>query len=151
MDRTHVKNILAKRLNEYMQEAEQDLKVTELNLKEKCLLRSSLACKYLRYSYEETAYKKTLTNQIEVLRENIKKKLFQQKQQGIVNQSAALDKLISIDAEKELLADPTYKKLKEALNAQEDIIRLLNEIQKIIAAFGYDLANCKGILQLEQI
>ena len=57
MDRTHVANILPKRLNDYMKEAEEDLKLTEMNLKEKCLLRSTYAAKWLRYGYEETAYK----------------------------------------------------------------------------------------------
>ena len=49
MDRSHVKDILPKRLNEYMLEAESDLKLTEMNIKEKCLLRSSYAAKWLRY------------------------------------------------------------------------------------------------------
>lgn len=151
MDRSHVANILPKRLNEYMLEAEADLKLTEMNIKEKCLLRSSYAAKWLRYGYEETAYKKTISNQIDVLRDKIKQKIYQQKQNGIVNQSTALDKLISLDVEKELVNDPQYKKLKLALAAQEDIIRLITEIQKIISSFGYDLANSRGILQLEQI
>ena len=151
MDRSHVANILPKRLNEYMLEAESDLKLTEMNIKEKCLLRSSYAAKWLRYGYEETAYKKTISKQIDILKDNIKQRIYQQKQNGIVNQSTALDKLISLDVEKELVNDPQYKKLKLALAAQEDIIRLITEIQKIISSFGYDLANSRGILQLEQI
>lgn len=151
MDRSHVANILPKRLNEYMLEAESDLKLTEMNIKEKCLLRSSYAAKWLRYGYEETAYKKTISKQIDILKDNIKQRIYQQKQNGIVNQSTALDKLISLDVEKELVNDPQYKKLKMALAAQEDIIRLITEIQKIISSFGYDLANSRGILQLEQI
>jgi hypothetical protein len=50
-----------------------------------------------------------------------------------------------------LINDPKYKKLKLALAAQEDIIRLIAEVQKIISTFGYDISNAKGILQLEQI
>ena len=56
MDRSHVKNILNKRLEEYMLEAEEDLKLTDANLKEKSLLRSSMAAKWLRYNYEENVY-----------------------------------------------------------------------------------------------
>lgn len=151
MDRTHVANILPKRLNEYMKEAEEDLKLTEMNLKEKCLLRSTYAAKWLRYGYEETAYKKSIQNQIDVLKEQIKTSIFQQKQSAILNQSSAAEKLISLETEKALLNDPTYKKLKQALMAQEDIIRLIMEIQKIISSYGYDIANSRGILQLEQI
>jgi hypothetical protein len=151
MDRSHVQGILAKRLNEYMLEAEEDLKLTETNLRDKCLLRSSYAAKWLRYGYEETAYKKTILNQIDLIKDQIKQKIYKQKQNGIVNQSVALDKLISLDVEKELLNDVQYKKLKNALSVQEDIIRLIYEIQKIISSFGYDIANSKGILQLEMI
>jgi hypothetical protein len=151
MDRTHVANILPKRLNDYMKEAEEDLKLTEMNLKEKCLLRSTYAAKWLRYGYEETAYKKSIQNQIDVLKEQIKTSIFQQKQSAILNQSSAAEKLISLETEKALLNDPTYKKLKQALMAQEDIIRLIMEIQKIISSYGYDIANSRGILQLEQI
>lgn len=151
MDRTHVANILPKRLNDYMKEAEEDLKLTEMNLKEKCLLRSTYAAKWLRYGYEETAYKKSIQNQIDVLKEQIKTSIFQQKQSAILNQSSAAEKLISLETEKALLNDPTYKKLKQALMSQEDIIRLIMEIQKIISSYGYDIANSRGILQLEQI
>ena len=151
MDRSHVENILPKRLNEYMLEAEDDLKLNEKNLHDKAMLRSSLAAKWLRYGYEETAYKKHIAAKIDELREQIKAKLFQAKSTGIVNQSAALDKLISLDAEKELLNDPTYKKLKPALSTQEDIIRLIMEVQKIVAAFGYDINNSRNVIQLEQV
>ena len=151
MDRSHVLNILPKRLEEYMREAEYDLKLDEMNIKEKALLRSSLGAKWCRYSFEEERYKKTLTNQIDILKEQIKQNLFKSQQTAITSQSAAADKLISISIEKALVTDPTYKKLKEALNVQEDIIRLINEIQKQISMFGYDLTNAREILKLEQI
>ena len=151
MDRSHVLNILPKRLEEYMREAEYDLKLDEMNIKEKALLRSSLGAKWCRYSFEEERYKKTLINQIDILKEQIKQNLFNKQQSAITSQSAAADKLISISIEKALTTDPTYKKLKEAISVQEDIIRLINEIQKQISMFGYDLTNAREILKLEQI
>ena len=151
MNRDHVEGILAKRIEEYMREAEADLKLREEDLKEKAMLRSSLAAKWLRYAYEENAYKNTLLNQIDKIRESIKQKLYEAKKHGIENQSTALDKLILLDTEKLLVQDINYKKLKCALATQEDIIRLINEIQKIISAFGYDIANARGVIQLEQI
>jgi hypothetical protein len=151
MDRSHVAGILNKRLNEYMLEAEDDLRLDENNLRDKSLLRSSYAAKWLRYGYEENAYKKTLLNQIDLLKEQIKQDLYQQKKNGIINQNAALDKLITIDAERELMNNATYKKLKKAVEIQEDIIRLIYEVQKIISAFGYDISNSKSVIQLEQI
>lgn len=151
MNRNHVQNILPKRLNEYMLEAEEDLKLNEQNLREKAMLRSSLAAKWLRYGYEETAFKKNIANQIEQLREALKTKIFVTKNQAITNQSAAVDKLINLDVERELQNSADYKKLKAALASQEDIIRLIMEVQKIIAQFGYDINNSKSVVQLEQI
>lgn len=151
MDRSHVKNILPKRLEEYMQEAEYDLHVDEMNIHDKVLLRSSLGAKWCRYSFEEEKYKKQIIDKIEQLREQIKQNLYNQKKQAITTSNIALQKLIALDTEKALIQDPTYKKLKEALSNQEDIIRLINEIQKQIAQFSYDLTNCKEILKLENI
>lgn len=151
MDRSHVKNILPKRLEEYMQEAEYDLHVDEMNIHDKVLLRSSLGAKWCRYSFEEEKYKKQIIDKIEQLREQIKQNLYNQKKQAITTSNPALQKLIALDTEKALIQDPTYKKLKEALSNQEDIIRLINEIQKQIAQFSYDLTNCKEILKLENI
>lgn len=59
-DRSYVKGILPQRLEAYMQEAEQDLKVTEINLKDKTLSRSALGAKWCRYGFEEERYKKKL-------------------------------------------------------------------------------------------
>jgi hypothetical protein len=151
MDRSHVTGILNKRLNEYMLEAEEDLHLDENNLRDKALLRSSYAAKWLRYGYEENCYKKSLLAQIDTLKDQIRQTIYVDKKNGIINQSAQLDKLIAIDVERALIADPTYKKLKKALETQEDIIRLITEIQKIISSFGYDISNCKGVIQLEQI
>lgn len=151
MDRSHVEGILNRRLNDYMLEAEQDLKLTELNIKEKCLLRSSYAAKWLRYGYEEAAYKKTLTKQVDLIRDKIKQQLFQERKSELLHQSPGADRLMNLEIEKRIITDPDYKKITAAIAIQEEVIRLIGEIQKIISSFGYDISNSKGILQLEQI
>lgn len=154
MDRSHVKGILPQRLEDYMREAQNDLKVDQINIKDKVLLRSSLGAKWCRYSFEEQRYKKKILDQIDKLREQFKQKIFNQKKTALINNNInnnAIDKLISLDAQKLLINDVTYKKWKQALNMQEDILRLINEIQKQISMLSYDLMNCKQILKMEMI
>lgn len=133
-----------------MQEAEQDLKITEMNLKDKTLSRSSLGAKWCRYSFEEEKYKKKIEKDIDDLREQIKQKIFEQKKNAIVN-STVSDKLMEAQAEKILITTQEYKDLKAALKEQEDIVRLIIEIQKQISMFGYDLKTAVDVIKLENI
>lgn len=133
-----------------MQEAEQDLKITEMNLKDKTLSRSSLGAKWCRYSFEEEKYKKKIEKDIDDLREQIKQKIFEQKKNAIIN-STVSDKLMEAQAEKILITTQEYKDLKAALKEQEDIVRLIIEIQKQISMFGYDLKTAVDVIKLENI
>ena len=83
------------------------------------------------------------------MREQVKQKLFEKKKQAIVDGSSS-DKLMDIQAEKLLITTDEYKALKAELREQEDIIRLILEIQKQISQFSYDLNNVKEIIKLEQ-
>lgn len=149
-DRSYVKDILPTRLQNYMAQAESDLKVTEMNLKDKTLARSSLGAKWCRYSFQEERYKKKIEQDIDDLREQIKQKIFEQKKNAIVN-STVSDKLMEAQAEKILITTQEYKDLKAALKEQEDIVRLIIEIQKQISMFGYDLKTAVDVIKLENI
>lgn len=149
-DRSYAKGILPKRLQAYMQQAEADLKITEMNLKDKTLSRSSLGAKWCRYSFQEERYKKKIEQDIDDLREQIKQKIFEQKKNAIVN-STVSDKLMEAQAEKILITTQEYKDLKAALKEQEDIVRLIIEIQKQISMFGYDLKTAVDVIKLENI
>lgn len=150
-DRSYVKGILPKRLEAYMQEAENDLKITEINLKDKTLARSSLGAKWCRYSFEEEKYKKKIEQDIDDLREQVKQKLYEQKKQAISSNNPSVDKLMEVQAEKILVTTQEYKDLKAALKEQEDIVRLILEIQKQISMFGYDLKTAVDVIKLENI
>lgn len=134
-----------------MKEAEQDLKLTEMNIKEKALTRSSLGCKWTRYLFEEERYKQTLVNQLDLYKKDMRENVFKTRQQNVLQQNAAAEKLISVEIERLLKEDATYLKLKNGLNIQEDIIRLIIEIQKQVSMLSYDISNSTNILKLEQI
>ena len=151
MDRTHVKDILPNRLQQYMKQAEQDLKLTQMNIKEKALLRSSLGCKWTRYLFQEERYKKVLFNEIDKIKQQIRLKLFQNKKQSVLNSSAATQKLITVEIEQAIKNDKNYLKLKTAVSAQQDIIRLIMQIQKQVSMLSYDISNSTNILKLQSI
>lgn len=151
MDRTYLQGILSKRLEDYMQEASSDLKLTEMNIKEKSLMRSSLGAKWCRYKFEEEKYIKVLKNNIENLREEIKKKLYEKQNISITSADANRQRLINMDAEKVLIKTKEYQEYKKEIDNQEDIIRLIDETQKLISQFGYDIKNALEVLKLENI
>lgn len=151
MDRTYLQGILSKRLEDYMQEASSDLKLTEMNIKEKSLMRSSLGAKWCRYKFEEEKYIKVLKNNIETLREEIKKKLYEKQNISITSADVNRQRLINMDAEKVLIKTKEYQEYKKEIDNQEDIIRLIDETQKLISQFGYDIKNALEVLKLENI
>lgn len=151
MDRTHVKDILPNRLEQYMKQAEQDLKLTQMNIKEKALLRSSLGCKWTRYLFQQQKYKKVLLNEIDKIRDQIRLKLFQNKKQSVLTNNAAAQKLITVEIQQAVKNDTNYLKLKTAITAQQDIIRLIIQIQKQVSMLSYDISNSTNILKLQSI
>ena len=68
MDRSYVNGILNKHVEEYLQEAAADLRITDANIHDKTIMKSSYGAKYLRYELEEEKYMKKLKQD-----ENIKK------------------------------------------------------------------------------
>ena len=151
MDRTYLQGILNKRLEDYMEQAASDLKLTEMNIKEKSLLRSSLGAKWCRYKFEEQKYIKVLKNNIDTLRDEIKRKLYEKQNLSIANADANRQRLINMDAEKILIKTQEYQKYKQEIDNQEDIIRLIDETQKLIGQFGYDIKNALEVIKLENI
>ena len=151
MDRTYLQGILNKRLEDYMEQAANDLKLTEMNIKEKSLLRSSLGAKWCRYKFEEQKYIKVLKNNIDTLRDEIKRKLYEKQNLSIANADANRQRLINMDAEKILIKTQEYQKYKQEIDNQEDIIRLIDETQKLIGQFGYDIKNALEVIKLENI
>ena len=148
MNRAHVENILPQRLDDYMKEFEEDMKLTEVNIHDKTLERSGIAAKWARYSYEEERYKKKILEKIDELKELLTQKLYEKKKDDIINQRSS-DMKIKIEVESLLKKSTQYLKIKEELENQDDIIRFLIEAKQIIGSFGFDIKNAIEILKLE--
>lgn len=150
MDRDYVENILPKRLEAYMKEFEEDMKLNEDNIHDKSLQRSGLAAKWARYSYEEERYKKKILDSIEKLKESLMQKLYEQKKDALLNQKS-VDMQIKLEVEKIIKKSSQYAKIKEKLEEQEDVIRFILEAKQIISGFGFDIKNSIEVLKLENI
>ena len=151
MDRSHVENILSKRLEDYMNEASSDLHLEESNIKEKSMLRSSLGAKWCRYRYEEQKYLKLLEKNLEDLKEEVKKKLYEKQKIAMSEADANMQRMINIKAEQLVTKSIEYQNIKDKIDQQEDILRLIEETQHLISQFGYDIKNALEVLKLENI
>lgn len=149
-DRSHVDNILPSKLEEYMKEFEEDMKLNDGNIHEKTLLRSSIAAKWCRFGYEEERYKKKILESLDELKEKISQKLYEKKKTEIINQTMK-DNMIKIEVEKLIKSTSQYQKISEDLKMQDEIIRFIMEAKQIISQFGFDLKNAIEILKLENI
>lgn len=151
MDRSHVENILSKRLEDYMNEASSDLRLEESNIKEKSMLRSSLGAKWCRYRYEEQKYLKLLEKNLDDLKEEVKKKLYEKQKIAVSEADANIQRMINIKAEQLVTKTLEYQNIKDKIDQQEDILRLIEETQHLISQFGYDIKNAIEVLKLENI
>ena len=115
MDRSHVENILSKRLEDYMNEASSDLHLEESNIKEKSMLRSSLGAKWCRYRYEEQKYLKLLEKNIEDLKEEVKKKLYEKQKIAMSEADANMQRMINIKAEQLVTKSIEYQNIKDKI------------------------------------
>lgn len=149
-DRSHVDDILPSKLEEYMKEFEEDMKLNDGNIHEKTLLRSSIAAKWCRFGYEEERYKKKILESLDELKEKISQKLYEKKKTEIINQTMK-DNMIKIEVEKLIKSTSQYQKISEDLKMQDEIIRFIMEAKQIISQFGFDLKNAIEILKLENV
>lgn len=149
-DRSYADDILPEKLNNYIKEFENDIKISEANIREKAMLKSSIAAKWARYYYEEEKFKNKIENSITDLKNQIAEKLFEKKKASIKEFSAA-ETMLKIEAEKVFKQTSQYQAIKQQLDVQEDVLRFITEAKQMISAFGFDIKNAIDILKLENI
>ena len=150
LDRSYAKDILPERLEKFMQEFEEDMKVTEVNIHDKTLLKPSIAAKWARYNYEEERYKKKLLASVDELKKKISEQLFEKKKNSILNQTANTA-MMNIEVDKLLKKTTQYQEIKAELDDQDELIRFITEARQIVSQFGFDLKNSIDVLKLENI
>lgn len=150
LDRSYAKDILPERLEKFMQEFEEDMKVTEINIHDKTLLKPSIAAKWARYNYEEERYKKKMTEELDELKKKLQEMIFEKRKNSIMNQTAT-SAMLNIEVDKQLKKTTQYQEIKQKLDDQDELIRFITEARQIISQFGFDLKNSIDVLKLENI
>ena len=150
LDRSYAKDILPERLEKFMEEFEEDVKVTEMNIHDKTLLKPSIAAKWARYNYEEERYKKKMLDELDELKQKLQEALFEKRKNSIMNQTAT-SALLNIEVDKQLKKTSKYLEIKQQLDEQDELIRFITEARQIISQFGFDLKNSIDVLKLENI
>ena len=149
-DRSYTNNILPEKLKNYMNELESDTLLTEINVHDKALLKSGIAAKWTRYLYEEEKYKRKMNEAIDELKNRVAENLFEKKKNAIANQTIS-EAMIKLETTRVLNKTPQYLKIKQELDDQDDVIRLINDARQIISQLGFDIKNAIDVLKLENI
>ena len=147
-DRSYAEDVLPKKLDNYMKEFEQDVSLSEMNIRDKTFLRASLAAKWCRYEYEEKRFKEKIFAVIEELKSKEAAKLFEKKKNALLGQNSN-EFLLKAEVDKIIKKSSAYQSLKESIDEQEDVLRFIAECKQIISQFGFDIKNAIDLLKLE--
>ena len=150
-DRSYADNILPDRMEKYIKELEDDLKLSETNIHEKTLLKPGISAKWIRFLYEEEQFKKKLTQKIEDLKNHLAEKIFEKRKESLINQQSFTEVQIKIEVERRLKQLPQYVLIKDELAVQDEVIRLINEAKQLISQLSFDIKNSIDILKLENV
>lgn len=129
-------DLLCDRIKEFNKILEEDLKLTDINIKEQSLKTPAIKARWLQYSFEEHAYLKKL--------EKAKDLLFEQYYQKFGK--PGVPKYVTekeVENQKEIIA------MDQAIKEQKEILRYLEGVLNIMKGYGFDIKNSIDIIKLE--
>lgn len=124
-------------LSNYVKELQEDVKLSEYNLREKSLMCSSIWAKWTSYLFLE---KENLQRIAETKQKIIKKKMAQNKMQDTVLRMKSEDKLSE--------NDENVKRLNVLSKQTQDNIDFIERSLNILANFGFSIKNSIEALKL---
>src|SRR5574344_746496 len=126
-----------KEMTRYIKELDEDVKLSEYNLREKSLLCSSIWAKWLNYLFKEKAN----LEKIEVLKQQILKKKLQE--------NHVQDSILRLKNEDKVSGnDENIKKLNNLLKITQDNIDYIERALAILSNFSYQIKNVTEIMKL---
>jgi hypothetical protein len=131
------KELLPKRILDIQAEFTEDLKLNDFNIREKSLECPGIKGKYLSILFEEEAYLNKLEEAEEKLIEDY---IEQHGNRGIPK----------FKAESEARMDKDIIKIQVAIRKQKEVVRFINELYRIVSAFGFEIKNATEILKMER-
>jgi hypothetical protein len=126
-----------KEMTRYIKELDEDVKLSEYNLREKSLLCSSIWAKWLNYLFKEKAN----LEKIGVLKQQILKKKLQE--------NHVQDSILRLKNEDKVSGnDENIKKLNNLLKITQDNIDYIERALAILSNFSYQIKNVTEIMKL---
>lgn len=125
-------------LSNYIKELEQDVKLSEYNLREKSLLCSSIWAKWISYLFLE---KENLQRILDAKQSILKRKASQSKTQDSILKMKSEDKLSE--------NDENIKKLNALFKSTQDCIDYIERALNILNSFGFNIKNAIDALKLQ--
>jgi len=129
-------DLLPKRILEFQKIAMEDLELSDLNIHDKSMRCPGIKAKWWQMYLEEQKYQKKLKEGYEELLDTYVKKYGKR---GVPK----------FKAEIELKNNAELKQLEVALKDQDEVVRYLEGLYKIISAFNYEISNATAIMKLE--
>lgn len=131
------KELLPKRILDIQAEFTNDLKLNDFNIREKSLECPGIKGKYLSILFEEEAYLNRL--------EETEEKLIEDYTEQHGNRGIPKFKI-----ESEARMDKDIIKIQVAIKRQKEVVRFINELYRIVSAFGFEIKNATEILKMER-
>jgi len=125
-------------LANYIKELEQDVKLSEFNLREKSLLCSSIWAKWISYLFLE---KENLQRIVDAKQKILKKK---------TSESKIQDSILKMKSEEKLAEnDENIRKLNSLFKNTQDCIDYIERALNILNSFGFNIKNAIDALKLQ--
>lgn len=124
-------------LANYIKEFDDDVKLTQYNLREKSLMCSSIWAKWLSYLYKE---KENLQRINDAKQKILKKKMSQTKTNDSILRMKSEDKITE--------NDETMQKLNSLQKKTQTNIDYLEHALNVLQSFGFNIKNCIDIFKL---
>jgi len=138
VEKTEIKNYnqLSKRMDELFEDAQKDLDLNEMNIREKALGAPGIRAKWgcIRFAEE------SLLNKLKNKRENL-----------IDNYTTEFGELgkPKFQLKNELLQSDEIIKIDKIIRGQKEIVNFVLEMNKTFSQFGFDIKNSLEIMRLE--
>jgi len=130
-------DLLPERMKLLNNEALEDFRIEDFNLKEKTFEAPNVKIKWIRILAEEQRLLAVLDEKTEEVKAAIMKERFSMQSVNQFKKELELDKA------------PEMVKMKKAISSQRDIIRFVEGIVKVAHGYGFDIKNCVDIVKLE--
>ena len=131
-------NLISARLKEIYEEVTNDLKINEINIKEKALECPAIKSKWSMIYLEERRYYKKLE---EARNLKIEEYIENHGRPGVPK----------IKTKDEAKRDINIKKIRKLLSDQKEVIDFLEGIIKIMSSLNFDIKNCLDVIKIEMM